>query len=121
MDINIDDIIGIGPIIPIKTDELDCLIQELDVLMNTPPTEVFNAHKEFINLQYYVFKTRKSAENLEQDIKDLITQTVNVPENITVDVSVSFVKDEQSDIGFIAVKLTDNRTTDTRSKLYTFV
>lgn len=118
MDINIDKILGSTIISPIKNDDIQCLIQELDILMNTTPSDVFNASKEFINLPYYVFKTKKQSQNLEADLKSLISSTINIPSGINVDVAVTFIKGEQSDIGLIGIEITDNRTSTDDSKIY---
>lgn len=95
-------------VVPYKTTDIDVLMQELEVLLTTSPYDVFNAADEFIDLRSYVFKTQVSASTLENKLRTIIENSVYVPDNLSVEISVQFMKGTQSDIGVIDVKVSRN-------------
>lgn len=106
---------------PFKYTDLDFLMQEIEVLLGTSPYDVFNAHEEFLDLKEYVFKTKVSNQALENKLKRLINDTVCIPDNYNVDVSVYFMKGKLSDIGIIDVFVRHFQNADEHQRrVYTF-
>ena len=99
---------------PYKYTDLDFLFQEIEVLLTTSPYDVFNAADEFIDLKSYVFKTHVSASTLQSKIMNIINRSVYIPDDLTVDVEVSFMRGKVSDIGLIDVKITKNNDYTTK-------
>ena len=87
---------------PYKYIDLDFLFQEIEALLTTSPCD------EFIDLRSYVFKTHVSASTLQSKIMDMINRSVCIPDNLMVEVGVSFMRGKVSDIGLIDVKITKN-------------
>ena len=99
---------------PYKYTDLDFLFQEIEVLLTTSPYDVFNAADEFIDLRSYVFKTHVSASTLQSKIMNIINRSVYIPDDLTVEVEVSFMRGKVSDIGLIDVKITKNNDYKTK-------
>ena len=87
---------------PNKCTDSDSLFQEIEDLLITSPCD------EFIDLCSYVFKTHISASTLQPKIMDMINRSVYIPDDLTVEVGVSFMRGNVSDIGLIDVKITKN-------------
>ena len=93
---------------PYKYTDLDFLFQEIEVLLTASPYDAFNAADEFIDLRSYVFKTHISASTLQSKIMDMINRSVCIPDDLMVEVEISFMRGKVSDIGLIDVKITKN-------------
>ena len=93
---------------PHKYTDLDFLFQEIEVLLTTSPCD------EFIDLRSYVFKTHISASTLQSKIMDMINRSIYIPYNRMVEVGVSFMRGNVSDIGLIDVKITKNNDCTTK-------
>lgn len=93
---------------PNKYIDLDSLFQEIEALLTTSPCD------EFIDLRSYMFKTHISASTLQSKIMDMINRSIYIPDNLMVEVGVSFMGGKVSDIGLIDVKITKNNDCTTK-------
>lgn len=93
---------------PYKYTDLDFLFQEIEVLLTTSP------YDEFIDLRSYVFKTYASASTLQSKIMNIINRSVYIPDDLMVEVEVSFMRGDVSDIGLIDVTITKNNDYTTK-------
>lgn len=87
---------------PYKYTDLDFLFQEIEVLLTTSPCD------EFIDLRSYVFKAHVSASTLQSKIMNIINHSAYIPDDLMVEVEVSFMRGKVSDIGLIDAKITKN-------------
>ena len=69
---------------------------------------------EFIDLRTYVFKTHVSASTLQSKIMNIINRSVYILDDLMVEVEVSFMRGEVSDIGLIDAKITKNNDYTTK-------
>lgn len=99
---------------PYKYTDLDFLFQEIEVLLTTSPYDVFNVVDEFIDLRSYVFKTHASASTLQSKIMNIINRSVYIPDDLMVEVEVSFMRGKVSDIGSVDIKITKNNVYTTK-------
>lgn len=97
-----------------KYTDLDFLFQEIEVLLTASPYDAFNAADEFIDLRSYVFKTHVSASTLQSKIINIINRSVYIPDDLMVEVEVSFMRGKVSDIGLIDAKITKNNDYTTK-------
>lgn len=93
---------------PNKYTDLDSLFQEIGVLLTTSPCD------EFIDLCSYVFKTHICTSTLQSKIMDMINRSVYIPDDLMVEVEVSFMRGKVSDIGLIDVTITKNNDCTTK-------
>ena len=93
---------------PNKYTDLDFLFHEIEVLLTTSPCD------EFIDFCSYVFKTHISASTLQSKIMDMINRSVCIPDDLMVEVGVSFMRGDVSDIGLIDVTITKNNDYTTK-------
>ena len=83
-------------------------------MLTASPCDVFNAADEFIDLRSYVFKTHVSASTLQSKIMDMINRSVYISDDLMVEVGVSFMRGDVSDIGLIDVTITKNNDCTTK-------
>lgn len=95
---------------PNKYADLDSLFQEIEVLLTTSPCD------EFTDLCSYVFKTHISASTLQSKIMDMINRSIYIPDDLMVEVGVSFMRGDVSDIGLIDVTITKNNDCTTKQE-----
>lgn len=93
---------------PYKYTDLDSLFQEIEVLLTTGPCD------EFTDLRSYIFKTHVSASTLQSKIMNIINRSIYISDDLMVEVGVSFMKGNVSDIGLIDVKITKNNDCTTK-------
>lgn len=93
---------------------MDFLFQAFEVSLTTSPYDVFNVADESIGLCSYVFKTHVSASTLQSKIMNIINRSVYIPDDLMVEVEVSFMRGKVSDIGLIDVKITKNNDYTTK-------
>ena len=84
------------------------LFHEIEVLLTTSPCD------EFIDFCSYVFKTHIRASTLQSKIMDMINRSVYILDDLMVEVGVSFMRGNVSDIGLIDVKITKNNDCTTK-------
>ena len=71
-------------------------------------------YDEFIDLRSYVFKTHISTSTLQSKIMDMINRLIYIPDDLMVEVGVSFMRGDVSDTGLIDVMITKNNDCTTK-------
>lgn len=79
-----------NPTIIEHSNEVERVISQIRMLLGTKKGDVLGAYDFGIDLEYIVFNTKKSAEDLADEIREQIKVYVYQGDNIHVDVAVRF-------------------------------
>lgn len=72
------------------TNEIENVISQIRMILGTKPGEMLGDYNFGVDLEYIVYNTKKSAEELADTIRNQIRTYVHHGNNIYVDVEVSF-------------------------------
>jgi hypothetical protein len=72
------------------TNEVENVISQIRMILGTKPGEMLGDYNFGVDLEYIIFNTRKSAEELADKIREQINVYVHHSSKISVDVDVNF-------------------------------
>ena len=79
------------------SNDVENVISQIRMILGTKNGQVLGDYDFGVDLEYAVFKTKRSASELEEGIMKQIGTYVKKPSGITVSCSVNFGKDERGD------------------------
>lgn len=107
MDFKIDPSLSPNPELPIIWNKYDMLLQEIDVLFQTSNTDILCSGTGWPDIKDYIFKTKVSADTLEQKLSSLIYDKCPSATGVDIDVKVQIMQGSLSDIGVITVTISE--------------
>lgn len=72
------------------TNEVESVISQIRMILGTKPGDMLGDYNFGVDLEYIVYNTKKSAEDLAENIRQQIITYVHHGDKISVDVEVSF-------------------------------
>lgn len=98
--------------------ELDCAIQELDLLFNTENTELINDVSYGIELEQFLWSLTPVSDALEEYLRDVISKHTYYVNRLNFTLSVDFLQGDYRSIYYVKIGLTDPNTQEKRSRIY---
>lgn len=98
--------------------ELDCAIQELDLLFNTENTELINDVSYGIELEHFLWSLTPVSDALEEYLRDVINKHTYYVNRLNFTLSVDFLQGDYRSIYYVKIGLTDPNTQEKRSRIY---
>jgi hypothetical protein len=72
------------------SNETERIISEIKMILGTEKGDVLGSYDFGVDLNYMVFNTKKTADEVSKEINDQIREYVDKPENIFITTEVSF-------------------------------
>lgn len=72
------------------SNEMERIISEIKMILGTEKGNVLGSYNFGVDLNYMVFNTKKSAEDVAKEIDDQIREYVTKGDNVTISTQVSF-------------------------------
>lgn len=76
------------------SNEIEQVISQMRMILGTNHGEVIGTYDFGLDLEYLIFKTKVSAEDIRKKILDQLSMYAYISPNLSVDVTVSFGKSE---------------------------
>ena len=77
------------------SNEIERVVSEIKMILGTEKGDVFGDYNFGVDLNYMVFNTKKSAEDVAKEIDDQIREYVSVGDNISIESKVNFGQSEK--------------------------
>ena len=100
--------------------DLDCALQEIDILLNTENTELLGYTNYGVNIDQFLWALTPTTTDLQQYIQNKISEYCVYANKFDVDVDCKFFQGEYRSIYLITIKLTDTETGATGTRRYQY-
>lgn len=98
--------------------EIDCAVQELDLLFNTVNTELIGAPDFGTEFESFLWTLTPTTDALEQYIREKINTNGFYLHRYNLNITSQFLKGEYRSIYYIQIELTDPGTGDSTKRTY---
>ena len=88
--------------------ELDCAIQEMDLILNTGNTELLGDVTYGTELDTFLWTLTPVTSELEKYLREKLTKHTYYLSRLNIDINVQFLKGEYRSVYLVKIALTDN-------------